>query len=162
MKRLLILLGMISQIAYSQELAKMTVYENGKAKTIYYDNSYPQCVSFKFFVGNTMSQYKGAYTGNQSLKKTDENVSRNALSTIDTVLKKNLPLPYSPASLMKDAAAIKKTIFSGQDVDRETYISRAYDSCVNSLIKNGYSGNSNNNYDQIVDYSKGEDKIKIK
>ena len=160
MKRLFVSLYLISQFTYAQELAKMTVYENGQAKTIYYDNTYPQCVSFKFFVGNTMSQYKGAYIGNQSLKKADENVSRNALSTVDTVLNKNLPLPYSPASLMKDAAAIKKIIFSGQEVDREAYISKAYDSCVNTLVKNGYSDNSNSNYDQKVNYSKGEDKIK--
>ncbi len=49
---------------------------------------------------------------------------------------------------MKDAAAIKKIIFSGQEVDREAYISKAYDSCVNTLVKNGYSDNSNSNYDQ--------------
>ncbi|MHA3055525.1 hypothetical protein E0H77_09565 [Acinetobacter sp. ANC 4633] len=163
MKWIILPLCLVSQFAFSKELAKMIVYENGQTKTVYYDNTYPQCVSFKFFIGNTISNYKGAYVGNQSLKKADENVSDNALDIINIVMKKNLPLPYSYSDLLKDAGDIKRIIFSKQEIKHEEYISNAYKKCVKVLIKNGYIGNSNNNYDQEVDYSKGQDRVeKIK
>lgn len=162
MKKLFFLLLFFSQSIAAQDLARMTIHEKGQPpKVVYYDNTYPQCVSLTFFIQNTISDYKSAYTGHASLKKADENVSNRIIDTLNTVNSKNLPLPFSSNVLLNHASSIKTMIFSGKNENLENYSSTAYNDCVNTLIANGYEGHTNKTYDQKIDYSKGEDKLAI-
>lgn len=139
-------------------IGTMTVYENGTSKTVQYDNTYPQCFTYSVFITRTISHYKSAYLVRMSLKKADENVSRTALNSIQTVIDKDLPLPFSYQSLMKEASLIKSQIFSKKEVS-ERFMD-IHKECSESLSKNPLMNNSN--YDKAIDYSKGEDKIPSK
>lgn len=161
MKWFFLLLGIIPVLANAKEMAPMKVYHNdGTSEIVYYDNTYPQCVAYKNFIGNTSGQYKGAYLGYQSLKKADENVSTMALDTFRSAKKENLGFPYSLSNLMKDATDIKKIIFNGTNLDSNKYSLKFYDSCVEKIEDSSVGANPNQNYDRAVNYSKGEDKIK--
>lgn len=161
MKWFFLLLGIIPILTNAKEIGTMTLHhKDGTSETIYYDNTYPQCISYKIFIGNTVGQYKGAYVGYQSLKKADENVYSMALDTFSSVRKQNLTFPYSLSNLMSDANEIKRIIFKGTNLDSKTYSSKYYDNCVVKFEASSVGENPNQNYDREVNYSKGEDKIK--
>ena len=156
-----LLLGIIPILTSAKEIASAQLnHKDGTSETIYYDNTYPKCVSYKIFIGNTVGQYKGAYVGHQSLKKADENVSNMALDTFRSAQKEKLGFPYSLSNLMKDALDIKKIVFTGANPDSKKYSLKYYDNCVDKIVTSSVGANPTQNYDRAVNYSKGEDKIK--
>lgn len=150
----LLILFSIQSVSAESNIKTMTVYEGGAARTIEYDNTYPQCLTYSSFIVNTSSYYKTAYRGNYSLKKADENTSNSALRSIQTIVDEGLPLPFSYQSLMKEADLIKTQIFNKKEISPN--FMNIHKECSEKLSKNPLMNNSN--YGKAIDYSKGEHK----
>ena len=79
------------------------------------------------------------------------------MEAVKTITEQNLPLPFNYQFLVEQSSIIRKGVFSGQLKDSEEYLDGIYNKCVSLLAKSEYS--NSDNYDRVIDYSKGEDKV---
>lgn len=152
---LLTLLPCHNLYAQSNE-KKFSGYELGKLHVQKYDNY--QCRLLRNFVQNTSSSYEMAYKGQKTLKSADDYASYDALSTIKSISEKGLPSPFSYQYLTEQASIVRGRVFNNEIKDKTIYLDGVYEKCVKALNSMGYG--NNDNYDRVIDYSKGEDKIK--
>ena len=145
-----------SSFTYSESSRDMAHFQRlGALHVQKYSNQ--QCRALRDFAQNTISHYGRAYNGQQSLKKADENARFEAMEAVKTITEQNLPLPFNYQFLVEQSSIIRKGVFSGQLKDSEEYLDGIYNKCVSLLAKSEYS--NSDNYDRVIDYSKGEDKV---
>ncbi|MDQ9827129.1 hypothetical protein RFZ44_28105, partial [Acinetobacter sp. 163] len=130
-------------------------YERGKAYYAKYDN--PQCRGLRVFLQNTGSSYRMAYKGQKSLKSADDFTRYEAIETIRKITEQGLPLPFNMTDLIQQSSIVREKIFRNQYENSDQYLDSIYQKCITALNKSAYS--NNDNYERVLDYSKGEDKI---
>ncbi|QNX06605.1 hypothetical protein [Acinetobacter seifertii] len=147
-----ILLSPFAHAEPSHDMARFQ--ELGALHVQKYNN--PQCRALRDFAQNTASHYRRAYNGQQSLKKADENAHFEAMNAIKTIVEQDIPLPFNYQFLVEQSSVIRKGVFSGHLKNSEEYLDGVYNKCASLLAMSEYS--NNDNYERVVDYSKGEDK----
>ncbi|PJG66024.1 hypothetical protein [Acinetobacter seifertii] len=90
------------------------------------------------------------------MKKADENAHFEAVNAIKTIVEQDIPLPFNYQFLVEQSSVIRKGVFSGHLKNSEEYLDGVYNKCASLLAMSEYS--NNDNYERVVDYSKGEDK----
>ncbi|WP_151801168.1 hypothetical protein [Acinetobacter bereziniae] len=152
---LLIALNCVMVVKAEEKFDLAKGYEAGKAYYAKYDN--PQCRGLRVFLQNTGSSYRMAYKGQKSLKSADDFTRYESIETIRKITEQGLPLPFNMADLIQQSSIVREKIFKNQYENSDQYLDSIYHKCITALNKSAYS--NNDNYERVLDYSKGEDKI---